>query len=339
MLSFQIHHPPFSIFHFPFSIHWMVVALVVLGLLGSVRAQEEDFATWLETLRAEALRQGIRQQTLDAALQGVQPLPRVIELDRTQPETVLTYAQYIQRVLPAQRMQKGQQLLQQHHPLLRKIGAAYGVPPHLIVALWGIESDYGQRTGGFQVLPALVTLAYDGRRSAFFRQELLHALHIVDAGHVAPDAMLGSWAGAMGQNQFMPSSFVRYAVDHNGDGRRDIWTTLADVFASTAHYLQQAGWRAGETWGRRVVSPSTLAAELVGLEVRKSLAAWQELGVRRENGGDLPTVPLHASLVLPGGSEGPAFLVYENFRILLKWNRSTYFALAVGQLADHLRDP
>lgn len=337
MPNSQIHHSPFTILNYPFLM--LGVGLVVLGLMAPVLAQQEDFTTWLETLRADALRHGIRQQTLDVALNGVQPLPRVIELDRTQPETILTYTQYIQRVLPAQRIQKGQQLLQQHRALLSKIGAAYGVPPRFIVALWGIESNYGQRTGGFQVIPALVTLAYDGRRSAFFRQELLQALQIVDAGHVQPPAMLGSWAGAMGQNQFMPSSFITYAVDHNGDGRRDIWTTLADVFASTAHYLQRTGWRTGETWGRRVVSPSVLEAELIGLGVRKPLAAWQNLGVRRAHGDDLPAVSLQASLLLPAGSEGPAFLVYENFRTLLKWNRSTYFALAVGQLADHLRDP
>jgi membrane-bound lytic murein transglycosylase B len=143
----------------------------------------------------------------------------------------------------------------------------------------------------------------------------------------------------MGQNQFMPSSFITYAVDHNGDGRRDIWTTLADVFASTAHYLQRTGWRLGETWGRRVVIPAGLDTALIGLGVRKPLTVWQELGVRRANGDDLPTVPMQASLLLPAGPGGPAFLVYENFRTLLKWNRSTYFALAVGQLADGLHDP
>lgn len=316
------------------------VGLVVLGLIAPALAQQENFSAWLGKLHAEALQRGIRQQTLDVALNGVQPVPRVIELDRTQPETTLTYAQYIQRILPVQRIQKGQGMLQQHRVLLSNIGAAYGVPPRFIVALWGMETDYGQRTGGFSVIPALVTLAYDGRRSAFFRQELFYALQIVDAGHIQPQTMVGSWAGAMGQNQFMPSSFITYAVDHNGDGRRDIWTTLADVFASTAHYLQRMGWRMGETWGRRVVIPAGLDTALIGLGVRKPLAAWQELGVRRINGDDLPTGgPLPASLLLPAGSGGPAFLVYENFRTLLKWNRSTYFALAVGQLADGLHDP
>jgi membrane-bound lytic murein transglycosylase B len=315
------------------------VALVTLVLLSPVLAQQQDFAVWLEALRAEARQRGIRQHTLDIALSGVQPLPRVIELDRNQPEVTLTFAQYMQRVLPEQRIRTGQQLLQKHHAMLAKIGAAYGIPPRLIVALWGLESNYGQRVGGFSVIPALVTLAYDGRRSTFFRQELLKALEIIDAGHVEPQAMLGSWAGAMGQNQFMPSSFLTYAVDYNGDGRRDIWTTLEDVFASTANYLRRSGWRVGEMWGRSVVAPATLAPDLLGLNVRQPLTAWQALGVRRENGGALPAAPLDASLLLPDGPQGPAFLVYENFRTLLQWNRSTYFALAVGQFTDRLRGP
>jgi membrane-bound lytic murein transglycosylase B len=168
---------------------------------------------------------------------------------------------------------------------------------------------------------------------------LLKALEIIDAGHVEPQAMLGSWAGAMGQNQFMPSSFLTYAVDYNGDGRRDIWTTLEDVFASIANYLRRSGWRVGEIWGRSVVAPATLAPDLLGLSVRQPLTAWQALGVRRENGGALPAAPLDASLLLPDGPQGPAFLVYENFRTLLQWNRSTYFALAVGQFTDRLRGP
>lgn len=322
------------------AIDWLVVAgFVVLTLVLPARAQQSDFPSWLEALRAEALRGGIRQQTLDATLSGLQPLPRVISLDRRQPEGTLTYAQYIQRVIPATRLRRGKQLLQQHQVLLTKIGAVYGVPPRFIVTLWGIESDYGRLTGGFPVITALATLAYDGRRSAFFRRELLHALQIVDEGHIQPEAMVGSWAGAMGQPQFIPSSFINHAIDYDGDGRRDIWTTLADVFASTANYLKRAGWRTGETWGRRVSVPPGLDTALIGLKVRKPLAAWQALGVRQVNGEDLPAASLQASLLLPAEPQGPAFLVYENFRTILKWNRSTYFALAVGQLADGLRDP
>jgi len=294
-------------------------------------AQPVDFPTWLQVLRSEALQRGIRERTLHTALAGIQPLPRVIELDRRQPEATLTYTQYIQRALSASRMQRGKSLFEMHRALLTEIGTTYGVQPSVIVALWGMETDYGRLTGDFPVLAALATLAYDGRRSAFFRRELLDALTIVDEGHITPKAMLGSWAGAMGQNQFLPSSFRQYAVDYNNDGRRDIWSTLPDIFASTANYLARSGWRPGESWGCRVTVPAPVGAAHTGLEVRKSLPDWQILGVQSSCHNHQIQ---QASLVLPEGPEGPAFLVYDNFHILLKWNRSTYFALAVGHLAD-----
>jgi membrane-bound lytic murein transglycosylase B len=299
-------------------------------------AQQPDFATWLQELRAEAVALGIRPQTLDTALTGLRPLLRVIELDRKQPEDTLTYAQYLERTLPAARVQKGLRLLNAHRALLQDIGAKYDVPPGLIVALWGMETDFGRATGNFSVLASLATLAYDGRRSALFRRELLEALKIVDAGHVRPEAMMGSWAGAMGQNQFMPSSFMQYAVDYDGDGRRDIWTTVADVFASTANYLASSGWRGRESWGHRVVLPADFDAAMNAGQPGKTLAAWQALGVRRADGGVLPAELESASLVLPSGATNQAYLVYANYQVLLKWNRSNYFALTVGQFADQL---
>jgi membrane-bound lytic murein transglycosylase B len=299
-------------------------------------AQQRDFTAWLQELRAEAVTLGIRPQTLDAALTGLRPLMRVIELDRKQPEDTLTYAQYVERTLPASRVQKGLRLLHEHRALLQEIGIKYDVPPGLIVALWGIETDFGRATGNFPVLASLATLAYDGRRSAFFRHELLEALKIVDAGHVRPEAMTGSWAGAMGQTQFMPSSFMQYAVDYNGDGRCDIWTTLADVFASTANYLASSGWHGREPWGHRVVLPADFAVPTSTAESSKALSAWQALGVRRADGGALPVEIESASLVLPSGATSPAFLVYPNYQVLLKWNRSHYFALTVGQFTDQL---
>jgi membrane-bound lytic murein transglycosylase B len=310
--------------------------LVGLGLAAGLLtlhavAQPADFAAWLRALHAEARQLGISETTLHAALTGLQPLPRILELDRRQPEVTLTYTQYIQRVLSASRVQRGKHLFETHRPLLLEIGAAYGVQAPVIVALWGIETDYGRTTGDFPVLAALATLAYDGRRSAFFRQEFLEALKIVDEGHITPKAMLGSWAGAMGQNQFMPSSFRQYAVDFNGDGRRDIWTSLPDIFASTANYLARSGWLQGESWGCRVTVPAHVGRAHAGVEERKSLPDWQALGVQASC-SDAPN--RQASLVLPEGPDGPAFLVYDNFHTLLKWNRSIYFALAVGQLAD-----
>lgn len=310
--------------------------LLTTGYAIVADAQEADFAAWLMGFRQEALAEGISSETLDAVLPGLTFRSRVVELDRRQPEGTLTYAEYLSRVLPPARVNRGKRLLRRHRALLTEIGDAYGVQPRFIVALWGIESAFGRVTGGFPVLDSLATLAFDGRRGEFFRGQLLEALRIVDDGHIQPDKMLGSWAGAMGQSQFMPSSFQQYAVDHDGDGRRDIWGTLPDVFASAANYLTQAGWQPDQTWGRQVRLPEGFDFALKGLDVKKPLNEWQALGVRRSNGDDLPTRQLPASLILPGGPEGPAFLTYPNYRVLLKWNRSHYFATTVGQFADML---
>jgi membrane-bound lytic murein transglycosylase B len=202
------------------------------------------------------------------------------------------------------------------------------------VALWGVESSYGSYDGDFPVIAALATLAHEGRRASFFRGELLKALQILERGDIAVGEMTGSWAGAMGQSQFMPSSYHAYAVDYDGDGHRDIWTSLPDVFASIANYLAKAGWNDRYTWGRQVNHPTGLNGELVGLEMAKPLPEWQALGVRRADGADLPPVALDASLLRTDEGQGPSYLVYHNFRVLMAWNRSTYFALTVGELSD-----
>jgi membrane-bound lytic murein transglycosylase B len=311
--------------------------LVVLSILflWSLPAGAQEFQTWLQALRAEALERGIKASTLDSALTGVALIPRVIELDRRQPEFTLTFTQYRDRVVPLSRIKKGRRKLAENSALLREIGTKLGVQPRFIVALWGIETDFGRVTGGFPVIPALVTLAFDGRRSAYFRKELHNALRILDEGHITPKAMVGSWAGAMGQSQFMPSSFLAHAMDYDGDGRRDIWTTRADVFASAANYLAKSGWRADQTWGREVELPADFSPALADLKVRKPISAWQAMGVRRADGGDLPARQLSASIVLPEkGKMSPAYMVYSNYRTTLLWNRSTYFALAVGLLSD-----
>ena len=317
----------------------LILALLLLTGVFSIapaRAADEDFATWLAGLRQEALAEGIRPATLDRALAGLEPLPRVIERDRQQPETTITYQDYLRRVVSAGRCRAARDQLQQNRALLDAIGRRYGVQPRFIVALWGIETSFGRATGGFPVIAALATLAYDGRRSAFFRKELINALRIVDEADVDPKEMLGSWAGAMGQSQFMPSSFLLYAVSYSGDGRRDIWHRRADVFASIANYLAQSGWRGDETWGRRVSLPKRFNAALLGTGVKRSLAEWRRLGVRRADGGPLPPSPLEASILRPGGNDGPAIMIYGNYRVLLKWNSSNYFATAVGMLADSM---
>jgi membrane-bound lytic murein transglycosylase B len=260
----------------------------------------------------------------------------VIELDRRQPEFMQSFRDYLDKRVTPERVERGRALLKKHRDLLTQVRDTYGVQPHYLVAFWGLESNFGDYLGGFPVIGSLATLAYDERRSAFFRRQLLHALHIVDEGHVAAQRMKGSWAGAMGHMQFIPSTFVRYAVDADGDGRRDIWHTLPDVFASAANYLSSIGWRGDERWGREVRLPDGFDYTLSGLETRRSLAEWHALGVRRADGGRLPRADMEGSVVLPAGHEGPAFLVYRNFRAILAWNRSLSYAVAVGHLADRI---
>ena len=317
----------------------LLALLVFSGLFLALpaRAAAEDFAAWLAGLRQEALAQGIRPATLDRALAGLEPLPRVIELDRQQPETTISYEDYLRRVVSPERREAARQKLRENRALLAEVGRRYGVQPRFIVALWGIETSFGQSIGKFPVIASLATLAYDGRRSAFFRKELINALRIIDEDDVDPKDMIGSWAGAMGQSQFMPSAFLLYAVSYSGDGKRDIWHRRADVFASIANYLAQSGWRADETWGREVSLPSGFDAALLGPGVKKPLSAWRRLGVRRADGGPLPDRALEASVLRPGGEEGPAVLVYGNYRVLMKWNSSNYFATAVGLLADSMQ--
>jgi membrane-bound lytic murein transglycosylase B len=311
-----------------------VLVLVVVASGSPAAAASDSFEQWLAAFRQEAAAEGISAATLDQALDGLQPIPEVIERDRRQPEGRLSFRDYNRRVLSETRIERGRQLLLEHRALLKQVAGDYGVQPRFIVALWGIESSYGSFTGEFPVIAALATLAYEGRRAAFFRGELLRALRIVDQGDVAVAAMTGSWAGAMGQSQFMPSSFLAYAVDYDGDGRRDIWGNPADIFASIANYLAKAGWNDRYTWGRQVQLPEAAGVTAAGLEVVKPLTEWHALGIRRSNGGELPMVALDAALLQTDEGEGPAYLVYHNFRVLMAWNRSTYFALTVGELAD-----
>ena len=309
---------------------------VAIGALPAYAQTDPAFAAWLTEFRTEALDAGIRNETFNASFAGVAPIPRIIELDRRQPESTLTFEQYVDRIVSNARIDNGRARLSEHSPLLREVAAKFGVQPRFIVALWGIETNFGQNTGGFSVIAALATLAYDGRRSQFFRRELLDALRIVDQGHIRPEAMKGSWAGAMGQSQFMPSSFMNYAYDYDGDGAKDIWNTSADVFASAANYLSGVGWRPDITWGREVRLPQGFDPALADLKVVKKMSEWRALGVRRADGTDLPKREIAASVVYPGKVGGPAYIVYDNYRALLRWNRSLYFATAVGLLSDKI---
>lgn len=293
-----------------------------------------DFKIWLVELKKEARRKGISKKTLTAAFAKVAPIPRVIELDRRQPEFTMTISQYLDAVTPVSRIERGRQKLAVNRKLLGEVAAKYGVQARFIVALWGIETDFGRVTGGFPVIASLATLAHDGRRGKYFRSELMNALKILEEGHISAPKMMGSWAGAMGQPQFMPSSFVRYAIDHNGDGRRDIWGTRADVFASAANYLKHSGWRDDQTWGRRVKLPKGFNRNLAGNKIRKPMDFWRQAGLTSYDGSALPKRNLRASVIMPKKNGRLAYLVYGNYQAVLRWNRSDFFALAVGLLSD-----
>ncbi|MGH1483271.1 MAG: lytic murein transglycosylase [Geminicoccales bacterium] len=325
---------------------WLVASSLALALAWStsfspVFAQDgTSFDDWLADLRQDAKEAGISSAIIEASLAGIKPIPEVVELDRRQPEGRLTFQEYNRRVLATSRIERGQALYKQHKDLLQRVARHYGVQARFIVALWGIETSYGGFQGGHDVVPALATLAFDGRRADFFRSELIAALRILDEGHITPEKMRGSWAGAMGQSQFMPSSFLRFAVDFDGDGKRDIWNSLPDIFASIANYLAGSGWDDTYTWGRKVRPASAKKApssSKAALKIIKSLPEWQSLGVRRTNGQSLPNVALDASFLHTDEGDGPAYLVYNNFRVLMDWNRSTYFAITVGELADLIK--
>jgi membrane-bound lytic murein transglycosylase B len=299
-------------------------------------ALEGDFYAFLSGVRRDAAAQGVRVSTIDIALRYAEFLPHVVELDRKQPERQLTFAEYLDKVVTVQRMDNARRQLAENRVLLEGIWRRFNVEPRFIVALWGIESDFGKVMGNYAVVSSLATLAYDGRRSSYFRGELISALRIIDQGHIRSDNMMGSWAGAMGQCQFMPSTFLGYAIDYDGDGRRDIWNDRADVLASIANFIARLGWRGGEGWGREVILPAGFDTHFTGLEVRRATGEWSRLGIRGVDAGPLAGRENQASLVMPDGAGGPAFLVYDNFRTIMKWNKSTYFATAVGYLADSM---
>ena len=310
--------------------------LFILLLMPVPAWANTDFQVWLTNFRVEARAYGISDATINATLMNLQPLPKVIALDKKQPEKKITFAQYKKNVVNQQRLTRGRELMTQHAAELKWVEQTFGVAPQYVVALWGIETNFGTNTGGFKVIDSLATLAWEGRRAAFFKSELLKALKIIDQGHISAAAMKGSWAGAMGQNQFMPSSFFNFAVDANKDGHIDIWNTRLDVFASTANYLAKSGWTHGQKWGRRVKVPPSFPENLVGPKIVKPLSFWKQQGVTDMNGNALPFENMNASIVAPDGLASETYIVYGNYQTIMSWNRSTYFATSVGLIADAL---
>ena len=294
----------------------------------------ETFPAFLAGVRRDARKIGISDPVLDAAFTGITANQRVIELDHHQPEFTLTWAQYRTRIVSEARIAKGRAHYARHRALLDRVAAQYGVPAGIILGIWGLESDYGAATGGFNVIEALATLSWEGRRAAFFRSELMDALRILQSGDITAAQMTGSYAGAMGQTQFMPDSFLKYAVDYSGTGRRDIWNDLGCVFASTANYLAREGWQPGVPWGEIARLPETFDPSLAGRDKRRTLADWQRLGVGRTGGAKLPPTTL-AALLLPGGAGGEAFLAYHpSFRAIYRYNPSDFYCISVGLIGD-----
>jgi len=314
----------------------VAMILTMSAACSPAQAEKQSVASWVKGFKQQARAEGISQKVLDEALNGFQPIAKIIRLDRHQPDGTTTFEKYMKSTLPPFRVNKGRKLYQKHRALLNDITEKYGVPGRFIIALWGKETSYGGYTGGYSVPHALATLAYDGRREELFTTELINALKIIDQGHITFKDMKGSWAGAMGQSQFMPTSFLKYAVDYNGDGRRDIWNTEADVFASIANYLSTEGWDDEYTWGRKVTLPKGFDRSLAQLKTFRPLREYQEMGVRTEWNADLPNVDLEAALIFGGKDHGPAYLIYPNYNVILKWNYSRYFATAVGTLADRI---
>ena len=318
--------------------------LLGLALLaGPAAAQSEppadgtdEFGQCIVGLQARARAEGISEPVVSEVLGTVDRVERVIELDRNQPEFTRTFADYYDRRVTDDRVARGRQLRDQNRELLDTVQQRYGVPAHYLLAFWGLETNFGTYFGKIPTPDALATLACDPRRSDFFTGELMSALRIIDAGDITADGMLGSWAGAMGHMQFLPSVFLRYAIDGDGDGRRDLWGSTADAMHSAANFLRGLGWESGLRWGREVRLPEGFDYSLAGRNNRRPLSEWAGLDVRNAYGGAMPPLDISAAVLVPAGHEGPAFLAYENFDVIMRWNRSEYYAIAVGRLADRI---
>lgn len=330
----------------------VMLILLPVALVSAAAADEAQpsWDDWLAGVRKEAAEKGIRNDIIEQTLTGLKPLERVLQSDRNQAEFVETLETYLaKRVSPA-RVSSGREMMSTYRDLLDQVSAQYGVQPQYIVAIWGMETNYGKYFPDENAIQALATLAYDPRRGGYFRKELFAALEILNKDYISAPEMKASWAGAMGQPQFMPSSYLAYAQDFDGDGHRDIWSDLGDVFASIANYLKRYDWNGNEPWGMEVKLPEGFESRLAevgdydegGCRAMHShsralpLSEWQAMGVRDVNGGDLGGDPRRATLVEPDGESGRAFLAFENYRAILRYNCANYYAIAVGMLADEV---
>jgi len=316
----------------------VAISLSTLALVA--RAETEttntpEFEQCKQALGEKAVAAGVRESTVQSVMAGVVHLDRVIELDRRQPEFTTTFADYLNRRVNDARVGKGRELLAEHRKLLDRVTAETSVPAPYLAAFWGLETNYGSYFGKMQVPSALATLACDARRSSFFTEQWIAALRIIDEGAIPADQMEGSWAGAMGHVQFMPTVFLKHAVDADGDGRRDLWNSLPDAMMSAGRFLESMGWDGDYRWGREVLLPDNFDFSLADGR-RLPLADWRKMGITDAFGNRLANEPIEAALIVPSGHQGPAFLVYSNFRVIMGWNRSEFYAIAVGHLADRI---
>ena len=312
--------------------------ILALAASGPARADDPSFENWLKGFRSEAAAAGVRPEVIDSAFDGVQMNQRVFELNDNQPEFARSVWDYVEGAVSEKRVAEGREKIDANTVLLDRVEAEYGVDQEIVAAIWGLESSYGAAMGDYDVIGALATLGWKGRRTGYGREQLIGALKILQNGYAARDQLRGSWAGAMGQTQFIPTTYLRFAVDHGGDGRRNIWTDLDDVFASTANYLAASDYSHESRWGVEVTLPQGFDHALADVDVRKAIVEWAGAGIagRRVDLGRDFDPNTQGRIFLPAGARGPAFLVFENFEAILKYNRSTSYALAVGILADKL---
>jgi membrane-bound lytic murein transglycosylase B len=315
----------------------LVVLLAwALGAAASAASRSPEFEACLTDLQRQARDAEVAEAIVAEVFPALEQQQRVIELDRKQPEFVQTFAQYFSARVTQQRIDQGRKLYARHGDFLRELSWKYGVPGQYLVAFWGLETNFGGYMGKMPTLDSLATLACDERRSEFFTTEFITALQLLERESLQPAQMRGSWAGAMGHTQFMPSAYIQYAVDGDGDGRIDLWQSTEDALASAANFLQQLGWESGLRWGREVTLPDDFPYERAGTDTKLSLEQWAGYGVLRGNGNLLPVADVEGSILVPAGARGPAFLVYPNFAVIMRWNRSESYALSVGHLADRI---
>ncbi|MEM7428946.1 MAG: lytic murein transglycosylase [Pseudomonadota bacterium] len=316
---------------------WLVAGVALPSSTLPAGAQSAQFKRYLRDMRHRAVRRGISRRVVDQAFRGLTPNPKVWELSRYQPEFKLPVWAYLDKTVSDRRIADGRASHKKYQERLKQIEAKYGVPSHYLVAVWGMETNYGQKKGDYHVIRSLATLGYKGRRK-FGRQQLMAALKILQRGDIPLKQFYGSWAGAMGHTQFIPTTYNAYAVDWTRDGTRDIWNSISDALASTANYLRVSGWRKGQTWGHEVIVPRRLSRRLAGIKKRKprSTSSWAKLGVKPAKGGKFKFPKRRAWLLMPSGRNGPAFLVYRNFRAIMRYNNAVSYALGVAHLGDRI---